>query len=160
MEPSLVYALETVGDLSVSLRPEQKPCRECVFDGKDAFVWLPTGSGKSICLLVHVWQEAWQRQQPCCHRSPLSSAALSNVCSSRLHFGQMCWGRPSSNRTWMLRQSLILEDHRYFPAVGLRIATAYLARTGARHKRPAIVNAVTFRHSPLLFHTSSTIHPH
>jgi len=45
-----VYALETVGDLSVSLRPEQKACTECVFDGKDAFVWLSTGSGKSICL--------------------------------------------------------------------------------------------------------------
>jgi len=45
-----VYALETVGDLSVSLRPEQKACRECVFDGKDAFMWLSTRSGKSICL--------------------------------------------------------------------------------------------------------------
>ena len=51
MERSLVYALETVGDSSVSLRPVQKACRECVFDGKDAFVWLPTGSGKFICLL-------------------------------------------------------------------------------------------------------------
>jgi len=45
-----VCALETVGDSSVSLRPEQKACRECVFDGKDAFVWLPTGSRKFICL--------------------------------------------------------------------------------------------------------------
>ena len=43
-----MYALDTVGDSSVSLRPEQKACRECVFDGKDAFVWLPTG--KFICL--------------------------------------------------------------------------------------------------------------
>ena len=31
-----MYALETVGDSSVSLRPEQKACRERVFDGKDA----------------------------------------------------------------------------------------------------------------------------
>ena len=45
-----MYVLKTVGDSSVSLRPEQKVCRECVSDGKDAFVWLPTGSGKSICL--------------------------------------------------------------------------------------------------------------
>ena len=45
-----MYALETVGDSSVSLRPEQKAGRECVSDGKDAFVWLLTGSGKSICL--------------------------------------------------------------------------------------------------------------
>ena len=34
----------------MSLRPEQKAYRECVFDGKDAFVWLPTGSGECICL--------------------------------------------------------------------------------------------------------------
>ena len=33
-----MYALETVGDSSVSLRPEKKACRECDFDGKDAFV--------------------------------------------------------------------------------------------------------------------------
>ena len=45
-----MYALETVGGSAMSLKPEQKACRECVFDGKDAFVWLPTGSGKSICL--------------------------------------------------------------------------------------------------------------
>ena len=45
-----MYALETVGDSSVSLRPEQKACRECVFDDKDAFMWLPTEFGKSICL--------------------------------------------------------------------------------------------------------------
>ena len=31
----------------MSLRPEQKACRECVFDGKDG---LPTGSGKFMCL--------------------------------------------------------------------------------------------------------------
>ena len=50
MKRSLVYALETVGDSFVSLRPEQNACRECVFDGKKCFVWLPTGSGKSIGL--------------------------------------------------------------------------------------------------------------
>ena len=46
-----MYAPETVGGSSMSLEPEQKACRECVFDGKDAFVWLPTGFGKSTCLL-------------------------------------------------------------------------------------------------------------
>ena len=45
-----MYTLERVGDSSVSFRPGQKACREC-FDGKDAFVWLPTGSGKFFCLL-------------------------------------------------------------------------------------------------------------
>ena len=43
-----MYAHETVGDSSVSLRPEQKACRERGFDGKDAFQGC--GSGKSICL--------------------------------------------------------------------------------------------------------------
>ena len=43
-----MYTLETVGDLSVSLRPEPKACRECVFDGKDAFVWLPTADLESL----------------------------------------------------------------------------------------------------------------
>ena len=42
-----MYALETVGDSSVSLRPEQKACRE-FFDGKDAFVWLPTADPESL----------------------------------------------------------------------------------------------------------------
>ena len=52
-----MYALQTVGDSSVSLRPEQKACRECVFDSKDAFVWLPTGSGKFICLPFTVFDK-------------------------------------------------------------------------------------------------------
>ena len=33
-----MYALETVGGSSMSCKPEQKACRECIFDSKDAFV--------------------------------------------------------------------------------------------------------------------------
>ena len=49
-----MYVLETVGDSSVSLRPEQKACRECVFDGKDAFVWLIYRIRKVYLFAVHV----------------------------------------------------------------------------------------------------------
>ena len=34
----------------MSLKPEQKACRKCVFDGKETFVWLSSGFGKSIRL--------------------------------------------------------------------------------------------------------------
>ena len=52
MELFLVYALARVGCSSFSLKPEQKECIQCIFDGKDVFVWLPTGFGKSICYEV------------------------------------------------------------------------------------------------------------
>ena len=52
MELFLVYALARVGCSSISLKPEQKECIQCIFDGKDVFVWLPTGFGKSICYEV------------------------------------------------------------------------------------------------------------
>ena len=49
-----MYALETVGGSSMSLKSEQKACIECAFDGKDAFVWLPTGFTKVYLFAVHV----------------------------------------------------------------------------------------------------------
>ena len=52
MERSLVYAVARVGCSSLSLKPEQKECIKYIFDGKDVFVWLPTGFGKSICYEV------------------------------------------------------------------------------------------------------------
>ena len=47
-----MYALQRVGCSSMSLKPEQKACIKYVFDGKDVFVWLPTGFGKSVCYEV------------------------------------------------------------------------------------------------------------
>ena len=38
--------------LPMSLKPEQKECIKFIFDGKDVFVCLPTGFGKSICYEV------------------------------------------------------------------------------------------------------------
>ena len=56
-----MYALE-IGS-SISLEPEQKVYRECVFDGKDAFVCLPIclpfmfdkklGRDNSLVVIVH-----------------------------------------------------------------------------------------------------------
>ena len=34
---------------SISLRVEQRYSMEAVYNGHDAFVWLPTGNGKSLC---------------------------------------------------------------------------------------------------------------
>ena len=44
--------LQHVGCLSVMLKAEQRACIKSVYDGKDVFLWLPTGFGKSLCYEV------------------------------------------------------------------------------------------------------------
>ena len=44
---AISYALKRVD--CPSLKPEQRDSIKAVYDGKDVFVWLPTGYGKSIC---------------------------------------------------------------------------------------------------------------
>ena len=95
-------------------------------------MWLPTGSGKSICLpfmfdkklgrdniLVVVIHRYFQQ---------LSPTSAAHVCTSdkRVEADR----RLTALET--LRCSLILADHRCFAAVGL---AACLASRGARHKR-------------------------
>ena len=46
---SLVYALSSLKMSHLSLKPEQRPSMEAIYDGRDIFVWLPTGDGKSLC---------------------------------------------------------------------------------------------------------------
>lgn len=41
-----------VGCSSMSLKPEHKESIKYFVDGKDVFLWLPTGFGKSICYEV------------------------------------------------------------------------------------------------------------
>ena len=35
--------------VSLKLKPEQLQAIRHVYDGKDGFLWLPTGFGKSVC---------------------------------------------------------------------------------------------------------------
>ena len=52
MERPIAYALRRVEYPSMTLEPEQKDCVQCVYEGKDVFVWLPTGFGKTVCFEV------------------------------------------------------------------------------------------------------------
>jgi ATP-dependent helicase YprA (DUF1998 family) len=49
---SVKYALERLGLRHFSLKPGQQQSIEAVYNGRDVFVWLPTGYGKSLCYVV------------------------------------------------------------------------------------------------------------
>ena len=51
-EEHLQQALCHLSCPSLQLKPEQKSSIQYVYDGKDVFVWLPTGFGKSMCYQV------------------------------------------------------------------------------------------------------------
>ena len=38
----------------MTLEPEQKDCVQCVYEGKDVFLWLPTEFGKTVCFRIEV----------------------------------------------------------------------------------------------------------
>ena len=46
---ALSHALSMLGLPKLLQKEEQKLAIRAVFDGKDVFVWLPTGFGKSVC---------------------------------------------------------------------------------------------------------------
>ena len=48
MDRSICYAHKCVGCPSMTLKPEQKASVNSIYEGKDAFLQLPTGFGKSI----------------------------------------------------------------------------------------------------------------
>ena len=52
MDRLLSFALEKVGRSSVVLKAEQATCVKHIYEGKDVFLWLPTGFGKSLCYEV------------------------------------------------------------------------------------------------------------
>ena len=72
---------------SLSLKLQQKACRECIFDGKDAFVWLPIEFRKSTCLPFR-FDKKLGRDNCLVVIVHCYLQHLSNVCSFCLHFGQ------------------------------------------------------------------------
>ena len=52
LDHSIFLALQLVGCPSVTLKAEQRACIKSVYEGKDVFLWLPTGFGKSLCYEV------------------------------------------------------------------------------------------------------------
>ena len=46
---ALSYALSKLGKPGLVLKEEQKQAIAAVYRGRDVFVWLPTGFGKSVC---------------------------------------------------------------------------------------------------------------
>ena len=41
--------MKRIGKDGVPMKDEQKQAIQAVYEGKDVFVWLPTGYGKSVC---------------------------------------------------------------------------------------------------------------
>ena len=52
LDCALSYALQRLGTPDMSLKPEQVASISAIYKGKDVFVWLPTGFGKSVCYEV------------------------------------------------------------------------------------------------------------
>ena len=46
------YAVSKVGKTGIVLKPEQLQAVRHIYEGRDVFLWLPTGFGKSICYEV------------------------------------------------------------------------------------------------------------
>ena len=51
MDRCLSYAFQQLGTPELQLKTEQWSAIESVCGGKDVFVWVPTGFGKSIIML-------------------------------------------------------------------------------------------------------------
>ena len=48
-DKALNFALCCIGKGGFTLKAEQLDAIKCIYDGKDVFLWLPMGFGKSIC---------------------------------------------------------------------------------------------------------------
>ena len=47
-DQALTYTLQSIGKGDLTLKKQQVESVRYVYDGKDVFVWLPTGFGKSV----------------------------------------------------------------------------------------------------------------
>ena len=63
----MLYALQQSGSPELKLKPERWSAIESVYGGRDVFVSLPTGFGKSICyqMLPFVFDSKLDRQLDC-----------------------------------------------------------------------------------------------
>ena len=87
---AVVYALQQLRCPSMQLKTEQKAAIMAIYEGKDVFVWLPTGFGKSICYttLPFVFDYKLGRVDSSSHSvilviSPLTSLMVDQVVSLR-----------------------------------------------------------------------------
>ena len=49
---AIAYSLDKLGIPDIALKEEQQEAVKVIYDGKDVFVLLPTGFGKSLCYQV------------------------------------------------------------------------------------------------------------
>ena len=81
------HALQRLATPSMVLKPEQRASIKAVYEGKDAFVWSPTGFGKSVCYeaLPFVFDFKLRTNAPCLALviSPLISLMVEQVVSLR-----------------------------------------------------------------------------
>ena len=86
---AVAYALSKVGKEGLVLKKEQLQTIRNLYNGKDVFLWLPTGFGKSICyeVLPFLFDYKSSRAGPGNSTvlvvSPLVSLMLDQVCSPR-----------------------------------------------------------------------------
>ena len=62
-ECALSYALQKIGAPGMKSKPEQILAIKSVYDGRDVFVWLPTGFGKSLCYEALPFVSDWKRRR-------------------------------------------------------------------------------------------------
>jgi len=68
LDCALSYAPQRLGTPNLILKPEQQSVIESICNGKDTFVWLPTGFGLPVDLL--------SRRHFCCSPALLNNATL------------------------------------------------------------------------------------
>ena len=83
MKSCIPDALAKVGCSSITLKPQQKVSVDNIVAGRDVFLWLPTGFGKSIC--YEVLPFVFNRKDICLVLiiSPLISLMIDQVRSLR-----------------------------------------------------------------------------
>ena len=85
---ALDYAVQRVQTATFSPKPEQTAAIRAIYKGKDVFVWLPTGFGKSFCYEAIPFVLDWKLKRTnggslVLIVSPLVALMVDQVCSLR-----------------------------------------------------------------------------